>query len=87
MRAAWFARDVPESVASPKWCLREAFCAAKFPRSHRAQSYWLAESAPRSGSLRGSLFNGGSAYHCAARASALAFLLVSAWLAPNGELQ
>ena len=84
-RAAWLARDALESKASPKWRLREAFCAAWLLRSRRAQSYRFAESAPTSDSLRATLFNEEFAYQYAARASALAFLLVSAWLAPTAS--
>ena len=82
-RAAWFARDVPDSIASPTWRLYEAFCAAKLPRSHRAQSRRFAESMPRSESLRGTLFNEGFGYQYAARAAALVFLSASVWLAPT----
>ena len=52
-RQAWCVRDVPESMASPKWRLSEAFCSLKLPRSHRAQSYRFAERTPMSEPIRG----------------------------------
>ena len=82
-RAAWHVRDAPESTASPKWCLYESFCAVKLPRPRRSQCYWYAESAPTSESFRGAFFDKGLAYLYAARASALVFLPLSAWLAPT----
>ena len=84
-RAAWFVRDTPESMAPPAWRLYEAFCAAKLPRSHRAQSRQFAESMPRSESFRGALFNEGFEYQYAARAAALAFLSAPVWLAPTAR--
>ena len=82
-RASWSLRDAPEFMASPEWCLFGAFCLLKPPRSHRVQSYRFAERPPMSESLRSSLFSEGFAYQFASRASALAFLLASVWLAPT----
>ena len=81
-RAARFARDVPESMAPPAWRLYKVLYAAKFPRSRRVKSCRFAESAPTFESLRGALFNEVFVHQYAARASALAFLLMSVWLAP-----
>ena len=82
-RAAWFVRGAPELMASPKWCLSEAFWSLKLPMSYRVQPYRFAVRTPMSETLRGSLRNEGFAYQFAARVSAVAFLVVSVWLAPT----
>ena len=72
-------------MASPKWCLYEAFCAVKLLMCHRAQPYCIAECTPMPASLRGALFNERFAYQYAARASAIVFLSVSVRIPPTAS--
>ena len=81
-RAAWFVRDVPKSMGNAERCFYEAADELRLPEFLRVAPRRMAEGTPSSEGLRGSSYGEGYAYQFAARFSSLAFLLVSAWLAP-----
>ena len=78
-RASWFARDVPEFTASPKWYLFDTSRSMRMRKSRRLKSYRFAGRPPRPESLKGSLRNEGFAYQYPSRVSA-SILLASARL-------
>ena len=82
-RAAWFVRDVSQSMGRSEWRFFEAVCDLRLPDCCRLAPYRIVAGMPTSEALRGSPYDEGFVYQSAARVSALVFMLVSAWLTPT----
>ena len=85
VRASWFEFDAPQYIGHPGWLLSEGIALLRLSKEQQVQSYRFAGRAPAAQSLRCALYDEGSAYQFAARASALIFFLVSAMLSPSAS--
>ena len=85
-RASRFELDAPPFQASVEWLSYAAINELRLSKDQQVQPRRIAESAPTSFPLRGSLEGEGFVYQFATRAAALVFLLVSVMLTPSASV-